>query len=96
MLLIFIAILVGAVGAFRIALLARILIEWVRLIRPKMNPTGVVLALLTVPYMLTDWAVKPLRKLIKPIPMGASSFDLSVVILWVLAIIIESLLGLVH
>jgi len=89
---IYLAILQGALAAVRLALIARIILEWARMIFPKWQPTGVVLALLAVPYMLTDWAVKPLRKLIKPIKIGASAFDLAIIVLWVVIIIIQWLL----
>jgi len=78
---IFIAIIQGALGAIRFALVARILIDWIRLLRPQMKPTGVLLALLAVPYILTDWVVKPLRKLIKPVPIGRSYLDVSIIVL---------------
>lgn len=90
---IFIQILLGILGAIRIALLARIILDWVRVFKPGMKPKGIALALITVPYMLTDWAVKPLRKLIKPIPMGASSLDVSVLVLWAATILLQTLLG---
>jgi len=90
---IFIAILQGALGAIRFALVARILIDWIRLLRPQMKPTGVLLALLAVPYILTDWVVKPLRKLIKPIPIGRSYLDISIIVLFLGLAFIQNLLA---
>jgi YggT family protein len=94
-LVVLLSILIGGLAAIRIALIGRILIDWIRLIFRNFKPTGVGLALLTVPYIMTDWAIKPLRKVIKPIPVGASSFDLSVIVLWLLVGFIQYLLGLV-
>jgi len=57
-----------------------------------MKPTGVLLALLAVPYILTDWVVKPLRKLIKPIPIGRSYLDISIIVLFLGLGFIQNLL----
>ncbi len=92
--IIFAAIIDGAIGAIRIALVARILIDWVRLLRPQMKPTGVSLALLSVPYILTDWVVKPLRRLIKPIRIGRSYLDISLIVLFFVLAFIQNLLVL--
>jgi len=71
-----------AIDIFRIVLLARVLIEWIRAINPNFQPKGVVLVLAEVAFMLTDWIVKPLSRLIKPIRIGGGYIDVSILVLF--------------
>jgi len=86
------AILLFAIDIFRIVLLARILLEWVRAMNPSFRPKGIFLILAEVSFTLTDWVIKPLSKLIKPIRIGGGYLDLSVIALFVLLSLLEGLL----
>ena len=43
-------------------------------------------------YTLTDWVIKPLSKIIKPVRIGGGYLDLSIIALFVLLIVLEALL----
>ncbi len=86
------AILIGILDIFRVVLLARIILDWVRAMKPSFRPKGLFLILAELAYTLTDWAIKPLSKLIKPIKVGAGYLDLSIIALFVLLILLDSLL----
>ncbi len=86
------AILLFAIDIFRIVLLARILLEWVRAMNPSFRPKGIFLIMAEVSFTLTDWVIKPLSKLIKPIRIGGGYLDLSVLALFVLLSLLEGLL----
>jgi len=44
-------------------------------------------------YTLTDWVIKPLSKLIRPIRVGAGYLDLSILVLLLGLIFLDSLLS---
>ena len=86
------AILIWLLDIFRIILLARIILDWVRAMNPSFRPKGIFLVLAELAYTLTDWAIKPLSKLIKPIKVGGGYLDLSIIALFVVLIILDRLL----
>lgn len=59
---------------------------------PNFRPKGIFLILAEVSFTLTDWVIKPLSKLIKPIRIGGGYLDLSVLALFVLLSLLEGLL----
>jgi len=71
-----------AVDLFRFILIARVIFDWIRAINPSFTPRGIVLVLAEISYMLTDWIVKPLSKLIKPIRIGQGYIDVSILVLF--------------
>lgn len=85
-------ILIWLLDIFRIVLLARIILDWVRAMNPSFRPKGIFLILAELAYTLTDWAIKPLSKLIKPIKVGGGYLDLSIIALFVVLIILDRLL----
>jgi len=86
------AILLFLIDIFRIVLLARVLLEWLRAMNPSFRPKGIFLILAELSFTLTDWVIKPLSKLIKPIRIGGGYLDLSVIALFVLLSLLEGLL----
>ena len=86
------AILIGALDIFRLVLLARIILDWVRALNPAFSPKGFFLILAELAYTLTDWVIKPISRLIKPIRIGGGYLDLSIIALFVILIILDSLL----
>ena len=86
------AILIGVLDFFRFVLLARIILDWVRAFNPNFKPKGLFLILAELAYTLTDWVIKPLSKIIKPVRIGGGYLDLSIVVLFVLLIVLETLL----
>lgn len=85
-------ILLNVLDVFRLVLLARIILEWVRESNPKFRPKGIFLILAELTFTLTDWAIKPLSKIIKPVRVGGAYIDLSVLALFVILIVLEALL----
>jgi YggT family protein len=81
-----------AIDIFRIVLLARIILDWVRAINPSFRPKGIFLILAELAYTLTDWVIKPISKVIKPIRVGGGYIDLSIIAVLVLLMILDYLL----
>jgi YggT family protein len=81
-----------AIDIFRIVLLARIILDWVRAINPSFRPKGIFLILAELAYTLTDWVIKPISRVIKPIRVGGGYIDLSIIAVLVLLMILDYLL----
>ena len=86
------AILIWLIDIFRVVLLARVILDWIRTYNPRFSPKGIFLILAELAYTLTDWVIKPLSRLIKPIKVGGGYLDLSILALFVLLIILDTLL----
>jgi YggT family protein len=66
---------------FFIALIGRLVLEWVQVFSRSWRPQGVMLVLAEALFSVTDPAVKGLRRLIPPVRMGGVSLDLSMLVL---------------
>jgi YggT family protein len=67
-------------------------LDWVRAFNPSFRPKGLFLILAELAYTLTDWVIKPLSRIIKPVRVGGGYLDLSIIALFVLLIVLEALL----
>lgn len=81
------------IEAFRIVLWVRIVLDLVRGMYRQFRPKGIFLVLAELSYTLTDWVIKPLSKLIKPIRIGAGYIDLSLLALLLVLYFLERLLS---
>ena len=61
-------------------------------LNPNFRPKGVFLILAELTFTLTDWVIKPLSKIIKPVRVGGAYIDLSILAVFVLLIVLEFLL----
>lgn len=66
---------------FFIALIGRLVLEWVQVFSRSWRPQGVMLVLAEALFSVSDPAVKALRRVIPPIRMGGVSLDLSMLVL---------------
>jgi YggT family protein len=87
------AILIWIIDIFRIVLLGRIILDWVRAYNPSFKPKGFFLVLAETAYLLTDWVVKPLSRFIKPIKLGGGYLDISIFLLLLGLGLIDGLLA---
>jgi YggT family protein len=97
-----IGILIGKVGAlvvvffqilgfalfiFWLLLIARVVVEFIRSFSRDGHPTGITVVILEIIMSITDPPVKLLRRLIPQLTIGAVRFDLSIMVLLLLAFI---------
>lgn len=73
-------------------LLARVILSWVPMFAPGWTPKGPLLVIVELIYSLTDPPVRALRKIIKPVRMGNVQLDLSVLVLFVILQVLQSML----
>lgn len=72
---------------FRLALLGRIVIEFVRVFARSWRPAGPSAVALEVLFVTTDPPVRLLRRLIPTVRIGGVGFDLSIIVLFIAVLI---------
>ena len=81
----FFQILGFALFLFWLLLIARIVVEFIRSFSRDWRPTGFTVVILEIIMSVTDPPVKLLRRLIPPLTIGAVRFDLSIMVLLLVA-----------
>jgi YggT family protein len=66
---------------FFIALLARLVFDWVFLFARSWEPKGPVLVVLEAVYTVTDPPLKAVRKVVPPLKLGSVALDLAFIVL---------------
>ena len=69
---------------FLFVLFARMVLSWVPVLVRDWEPRGPVLVLAEVVYSITDPPLRALRKVLKPVRVGAMSLDLAFIALFLL------------
>jgi len=87
------AILIWIIDIFRIVLLGRIVLDWIRAYNPSFKPKGFFLVLAETAYLLTDWVIKPISRLIKPIKVGGGYLNISIFLLFLALGLLDGLLA---
>ncbi|MEZ0363305.1 YggT family protein [Mycobacterium sp. pUA109] len=76
-----------ALFVFWLLLIARVVVEFVRSFSRDWHPRGFTVVILEIMMSLTDPPVKLLRRLIPQLTIGAVRFDLSIMVLLLVAFI---------
>ena len=71
-------------------LLARVILEWVRMFMQGRSP-GPLAVIYGALYDLTEPVLRPLRRLIPPLRLGAAALDLSVLVAFILIFLLQQL-----
>lgn len=78
---------------FRLAVLLRIVFEFVRMFARAWRPAGTSAVALEILYSTTDPPVKLLRRIIPTVRVGGVGFDLSIIVLLVVIYILIVIVG---
>ena len=78
---------------FFIALLARLVFDWVFLFARSWEPKGPVLFVLEAVYTLTDPPWKAVRKVVTPLKLGSVALDLAFIVLIIAVQIALTIVG---
>lgn len=78
---------------FFVALLVRLVFDFVQMFARSWEPHGVVLVLLEAIYSVTDPPLKALRRIIPPLRLGSIALDLSFLVLIIAVQIALSVVG---
>lgn len=79
------ALLATILQLFIYLLIGRLIIDYARMFARDWRPKGIVLALVELIYAITDPPLNFARRFIPPIRMGAVSFDLAYIAVFLLA-----------
>ncbi|MEY4743863.1 MAG: hypothetical protein RIR34_1202 [Actinomycetota bacterium] len=82
-------VLYWGLNVFFYAFLGRFVLDLMLSINPRMRPKGLFLVLAEIIMTITDVPLKAIRKIIKPVRLGAIQLDLA----WTVAIFAISLLS---
>lgn len=72
---------------FFLLLLTRVVFDYVQMFARSWQPRGVMLVLLEGIYSITDPPIRGLRRIIPPLRLGAISFDLAILALFLILLI---------
>jgi YggT family protein len=74
--------LAGILRIFLLALLARLILDYVRMFNRGWQPKGVILWFAETVYSITDKPLNALRRFIPPLRIGSVALDLSFLVLF--------------
>jgi len=71
----------------------RLILDWVRALRPKWRPTGPFLVVAELCFTITDPPVNVVRRVVKPIAVGGARLDFSWSIVLIVALSLLYVVG---
>jgi YggT family protein len=71
-----------ALNLFLFALIARLILDYVRMFSPNWRPKGVVLAAAELVYLITDKPLAFTRQFVPPLRLGGIALDLSFIVVF--------------
>jgi YggT family protein len=77
---------------FLLALIIRLVFDWIQVFSRDWKPKGIVLVLAEAVYSVTDPPLKALRRVIPPLRLGSVQLDLAFTLLFLVTIILYQLL----
>ncbi|MFZ0157586.1 MAG: YggT family protein [Kineosporiaceae bacterium] len=81
-----------AVFLFLLALIGRMVLDWIQVFARDWRPTGPVLVGAEGIYTVTDPPLKALRRVIPPLRLGSVQVDLAFTVLFVLVLVLMNVL----
>ena len=67
---------------FLFALLARLILDYIRMFKPSWRPGGIILFVVEAIYTITDRPMNFVRRFVPPLRLGGVSLDLSFIVLF--------------
>jgi len=75
------SILLQILGLFKLALFARIIIDYIRMFARNWRPNAILLAIFEFTYSITDKPMRFVQRFIPPLRIGGVALDLSFIVL---------------
>jgi YggT family protein len=75
------SLIIQILGLFKLALFARIIIDYVRMFARNWRPNAIVLAFFEFIYSITDPPMKFVQRFVPPLRLGGVALDLSFIVL---------------
>lgn len=80
------------VWLFLVALIIRLVFDWVQMFSRGWRPRGIVLVLAEAVYSVTDPPLRALRRVLPPLRLGAVSLDLAFTVLFLIVVVLLGVL----
>jgi len=77
-----VGIIYWVLNLFLLALISRLILDYIRIFKPSWRPSGVVLAIAELIYSITDRPLRFVRQFVPPLRLGAVSLDLSFIVVF--------------
>jgi YggT family protein len=71
----------------------RLILEWVRALRPSWRPTGPLLVVAELCFTVTDPPVRLVRRVVRPIAVGGARLDFAWSIVLIIALVLLYVVG---
>jgi YggT family protein len=75
------SILIQLLGLFKLALFARIIIDYARMFKPNWRPGSFLIAIFEFVYSITDKPMQFVQRFVPPLRLGGVAIDLSFIVL---------------
>lgn len=76
------SLLIQILNIFVLFLLARLILDYVRMFKPGWRPRGILLPILEIVYLVTDKPLSFVRRFVPPLRLGPVALDLSFIVLF--------------
>jgi YggT family protein len=86
------SILLQVLGLFKLALFARIIIDYIRMFARNWRPNSFLIAVFEFIYAITDPPMKFIRRFVPPLRLGGVAIDLAFIVLLIAIGFVESLI----
>ena len=87
------SVLFVALVAFIAIMWVRLIVDWVRALRPDWRPAGPFLVVAELSFAVTDPPIKLVRRIVKPVHLGEARIDFGWSIVLILSLVAMYLLG---
>jgi YggT family protein len=75
------SILIQLLGLFKLALFARIIIDYIRMFARNWRPNSFLMAIFEIIYSITDRPMQFVQRFVPPLRLGGVAIDLSFIVL---------------
>jgi len=89
------SILIQLLGLFKLALFARIIIDYIRMFARNWRPNAILLGIFEVIYSITDRPMKFVQRFIPPLRLGGVALDLSFIVLLIAINVAQVAIGVI-
>lgn len=87
-----ISIIIQILGLFKLALFARIIIDYARMFAKNWRPNSIFLAFFEFIYSITDPPMKYVQRFVPPLRLGGIAIDLSFIVLLIAINLLQGVL----
>jgi YggT family protein len=89
------SILIQLIGLFKLALFARIIIDYARMFAKNWRPNSFLLAIFEIVYSITDKPMRYVQRFVPPLRVGGIAIDLSFIVLLIAANMAQAAIRLI-